>query len=378
MDYKKHNEENAKLWEDYGNRANARVPVTIAFDEQFHLHRLGRTFRQYYGDVRTQVEIQLDGQKWVRENVLQDAEMGIPQEWNISPPCWMGENEFFGADIVVQENDYSWGMPLELSKAELLKKLQGIDVKERVQAWTPFRHYTEMTELVKDMEFCGRPVKTIAPLLGTHGIFTKAAEIRGVTQICADLYDDPVFVKELLAVITELTMQRIRIMHELAGTGHKFPQEGGWGMADDSLTLISASQYKEFVLPFHKKIYSGMGGEKNRSMHLCGHVQHLFNTLYREMGIRIFNGPGVQIDLGKMAEDTGADIEIQGDIGYSTMRESHPEIERVLDKMLGRDLKDRVKLMLYAFAVAGTTPDNMRFFYEKAKEIGGIFRVKES
>ncbi|PIZ17692.1 hypothetical protein COY52_03330, partial [Candidatus Desantisbacteria bacterium CG_4_10_14_0_8_um_filter_48_22] len=136
MDYKKHNEENAKLWEDYRNRTNARVPVTIAFDEQFHLHRLGRTFRQYYGDVRTQVEIQLDGQKWVRENVLQDAEMGIPQEWNISPPCWMGENEFFGADIVVQENDYSWGMPLELSKAELLKKLQGIDVKERVQAWT--------------------------------------------------------------------------------------------------------------------------------------------------------------------------------------------------------------------------------------------------
>jgi len=45
MDYKKHNEENAKLWEDYRNRTNARVPVTIAFDEQFHLHRLGRTFR---------------------------------------------------------------------------------------------------------------------------------------------------------------------------------------------------------------------------------------------------------------------------------------------------------------------------------------------
>ena len=374
MDYKKHNEENAKLWEGYGNRANARVPVTIAFDEQFHLHRLGRTFRQYYGDVRTQVDVQLDGQKWVRENVMQDAEIGIPREWTISPPCWMGENEFFGADIVVQENDYSWGMPLNASKSELIKKLKAIDAQQRIRAWKPFLHFTEMYKITKDMEFCGKPVRVAAPLLGTHGIFTKAAEIRGLAQICTDLYDDPVFVKDLLGIITDLTIKRIKILHELAGTGQKFPQEGGWGMADDSLTLISASQYEKFVLPFHKRIYAEMGGEKGRSMHLCGSVQHLFGVLYKEMGIRIFNGPGVRIDFVKMLDDTGDDIEIQGSVGYSAMRESRAEIEKVLLKMLDERVKNRAKLTLYGFVIAGTPLDNMRFFYEKAKEFGVIKR----
>lgn len=288
---KTHNECVSALWEDYERGNNRRVPITIAFDEQFLLPFWGCTFRQYYQDVRTQVDIQLKSQQWIRENVLQDAEMGLPNAWTVVPPSWMAENEFLGAEILIQENNYAWGKPILLPKSRLLEKLQSIDVKSRIKECTLFYQYEKMKSYTQNMEFCGRPVKTVNPVSSTHGIFTKAAEIRGLEQICIDLYEDPPFVKNMLEIITELTIERIKTWHVLTGSKRKFPSDEGWGLADDSLTIISQKQYEEFILPCHVKIYSEMTNGK-RSIHLCGKTQHLFKILHDKLGITIFNGPG--------------------------------------------------------------------------------------
>ena len=95
------NEQITRLWKAYREGTNDRIPVTIAFDEQFLLPYWGCSFRQYYQDVKTQIDIQLKSQKWIRENILtdqclcmlQEVEMGIADGcWIVGPPRWMDEN----------------------------------------------------------------------------------------------------------------------------------------------------------------------------------------------------------------------------------------------------------------------------------------------
>jgi len=371
MDYKKHNEEVAKLRDDYNKGCNAGVPITIAFDEQFLLPFWDCTFRQYYEDVKTQIDIQLKSQKWIRENILQDSEMGLPDTWYVTPPSWMAENEFFGAEIVIQENDYSWGKPIPLPKKDLLQKLQKIDVRDHILQSKLFCQYEEIKKYTENMEFCGRPVKVSNPFSSTHGIFTKAAEIRGLEQICLDFLDDPIFLKELLETITNLSIERIKIWYTLFDPKQIFPLNGVWGLADDSLTMVSAKLYKEFVLPCHQKIYSEMTTGP-RSIHLCGKVQHLFKILHDKLGITIFNGPGPQINLLQMINEINKPIEIQAEIAHATLLGSYSEIEKAIQTILNEEVKKCTKIMLLGYAPKDTSLSNLEFFYKCGKRYGQI------
>lgn len=375
MDFRKHNEEVKELWDDYHHGCNHRVPILISADEQFRLPLYGCTFKQYYQDVKIHIDAQLKTEKWIRENVLHDAEMGLPEYWTVSPSTWMAENEFFGSEIVIQEDDYSWGKPIPLSKRELLKMLREINVEERIKQSKLFQQYEEMKKYMRNMKFCGRPVKTSFTVESTHGIFTKAAEIRGLEQLCIDFYEDPDLVIELLEIITELIITRIKTWNALLGSDNRYPTDKEWGLADDSLTLISEEHYRKFVLPYHQKIYSEMSKGK-RSIHLCGKVQHLFKTLHDELGITIFNGPGPQINLLQMINEIKEPIEIQAEVAHATLRSSQKEIEETILSMLNDEVKKRVKMWLLGYPGKESSLSNLKFFYECGKKYGKIKREK--
>ena len=211
--FQAHNEAVARLWRDYAQGSNRRVPVTLAFDEQFLLPLFGCTFRHYYQDVVAQIQVQLDSQDWIRTNVRHDAEMGPHDVWRVAPARWMTENEFLGAEVLVQEDDYAWGQPIPATKSELLKRLQGIAPRARVQECMLWQQYVDMTERTRNMQYRGCPVETAMPVTSSHGVFTKAAEIRGLDQLCADMHEDPEFAKELLATVNDLLIARIESWH---------------------------------------------------------------------------------------------------------------------------------------------------------------------
>ena len=142
---------------------------------------------------------------------------------------------------------------------------------------------------VAGIEFHGLPVATAAPVASSHGVLTKAADIRGLDALCVDLHEDPEFARDLLEAVTALFIERIKAWHALAGSDAAFPGQGAWGLADDSLSMISPEQYEEFALPCHQKFYSSMTSGP-RSIHLCGRAQHLFPVLHAKLGITIFNG----------------------------------------------------------------------------------------
>lgn len=371
--FEAHNAAVKQLWDDYGQNRHSRVPIHFAFDEQVRLPLYGCTFREYYTDPLLQVRVQLETEKWIREHVVQDSWMGLPEgAWTVSPVLWMDEKEFFGCEVVIQDDDYAWAKPIPADKPDLLARLRELDPLERVRGSRLFRFYTAMKEAVEGMEFCGRPVAVGFPGGGTHGLFTTAAEVRGLEQLCLDLKTDPDFAHEYLALVAEKILGRIRAWHQLAGVERDFPSSAAWGLADDSLQLISAATYREFVLPLHERMYAAMTTGP-RTMHLCGYVRQHFRILHEELGIMSFDGPGPHLDLGELRAELGEEVHFCGRL-HATVVQRGPKaaIDAMLRNFLTPEAKRGGRLDLLVYVPRGTPWEHLEWVYEAGLRHGRL------
>jgi hypothetical protein len=90
VDFAQHNAEVKEVWDAYFRRAPIRPPVIFGinprctmFDHPANPRRF--TFEQFFTDPQVMLERQLEHQEWVRLNVPQDAEMGLPREgWDVA------------------------------------------------------------------------------------------------------------------------------------------------------------------------------------------------------------------------------------------------------------------------------------------------------
>jgi len=366
-----------RLWDDFENRRNERIPIVFACDEQFQLPLYGTTFGKYYRDPILMAEVQLQTTKWWMNNLVQDVRIGLPEDnWVVHPQLWMAEKEFFGCEVVYQENDYAWARPISARKEDLISMLQDIDPVERLKQNTGYRFYNIMKERFEGKDFCGIPIKVAPPngIAGTHGIFTTATEVRGQDQICIDMAKDQEFVKSFLEIITEKTIERIKAWYQQTGEEKRFPSNEEWSMADDSLNILSPKLYEEFVLPFHERIYSEMTTGR-RGIHLCGHAEQLFNVLYHKLRIRTFDGPGPWIDIGRMRDEFGTEVRVNAQVYHHKLRDGN---SREIESMVHNILNDRAKrgghMVLLGYAVAGTPVRNLEIMYRAGLKYGRILR----
>lgn len=371
----RHNTMVEELWEDFEERCNERIPIVFAYDEQFQLPLYGTTYRKYYGDPDLMADVQLSTAKWWMNNVVQDSIMGLPKDnWIVHPQLWMAEKEFFGCEIVYQENDYAWARPMTARKQDLISLLWSIDPAKRLKENTGYRFYKSMKARFQGRRFCGIPIEVEPPngIAMTHGIFTTAAEIRGHEKLCVDMARDPEFAKSLLDVITEKTLARMKAWHELAGDEVKVQSTDTWSMADDSICILSPKLYEEFVLPFHERVYSEMT-TGIRGIHLCGHAQHLFSILHSRLRIGLFDGPGPWIDLGWMRDEFGTDVRINAQVCHQKLKEGGPEaIETMVRDILTERAKRGGQMVLMGYAVTGTRIANLNAMYAAGLKHGGV------
>jgi len=85
IDFARHNEETAKIWDAYNNGKPIRVPVRFAINPRMilmnpGLNRWGYGWKDYFENPDVRWTVELEFQKWVRFNVPQDMEMGPPEE----------------------------------------------------------------------------------------------------------------------------------------------------------------------------------------------------------------------------------------------------------------------------------------------------------
>lgn len=324
----RHNQEVAKLWEGFGAGAPARVPVVWNFSRRFYLltpwlNQQRHSFRAYFENPAVQWQVQLAFQKWVRENVAQDRPWGLPEQWDAVSPDFQNvyEAAWLGCPIEYREGEVPDTQPL---LRERKGRLGSLSIPDPIRGGLmgrglEFREYSE--ERRKQERFCGRPVGK--PSLcggGTDGPFTVACNLRGTTELCLDLYEDPGFARELLDFVTEAIIVRVRAVGEF--NGGTYPQQG-WGFADDSVQLLSVAQYLEVVLPYHRRLLAEFSRGGPNSIHLCGSVQHLLPVLQQELNIQDFD-LGFPVDLGQARTELGPQALLRGNLHPQLLREGPP------------------------------------------------------
>ena len=204
---------------------------------------------------------------------------------------------------------------------------------------------------------------------GTDGPFTVACNLRGTTQFCLDLYEDPRYARELLDFVTQATIVRIKAVMESNQT--QFPLDG-WGFADDSISLLSEAQYREFVLPHHHRLLAAFSKGGPNSIHLCGRVQHLLPLLQKELNIQDFD-LGFPVDLARARRDLGPNALLRGNLHPMILRDGPVSLiqEKTAEILRSGVAEGRRYCFCEGNNVAPRTPvEHFIAAYETVKELG--------
>ncbi len=130
-----------------------------------------------------------------------------------------------------------------------------------------------MTDRVEACALFREQVGGEVPILGwVEGPMAEAVDLRGMSQLMMDLYDDPAWVEEVFDWVTELEIAFARAQIE---AGADFI-----GVGDAAASLVSAEIYRNLILPREQRIVAAIreAGAFTR-LHICGNTTHLLPYL---------------------------------------------------------------------------------------------------
>jgi MtaA/CmuA family methyltransferase len=192
-------------------------------------------------------------------------------------------NEYFGIDMLNTMSDpfretYDFGAKIEfpfdslpISKGHFINEPSDL---KKLKLFEP-RNSTRILDRINAIEAYKKETGNHYSILGwVEGSFAEAADLRGVSEIMMDLYDEPEFVKELLGVCLE---EGIICAREQIKAGADFI-----GIGDAAASLTSPNIYREFILPYEQKLIQeihNFGGKVK--LHICGNITHLLEDMMK-------------------------------------------------------------------------------------------------
>lgn len=379
IDFEKHNEQSKKVWESFTAGQPIRVPVTVYADVRNYLAaepepRL--TLADYLRDDDLAYDLQLKAREWIRHHILSDDGMGYPsaeEGWHIMveyqnyfEPTW------FGAPVIYTQEPHTLAYIGDHEKTRFLST--PLPRFETGLCGEAVRRYEYFREKAKQAPFRGIPVKNIDMpynLTGTDGPFTLACQLRGTVNFILDMYEDPVFAKELFDYITTAVIERIKAYRRYCGMEIK---ADGFGIADDSIVLLSVDTYEEWVLPYHRRLYDELSKpDAGRGIHLCGDAQRFFPVLEKALHIKSFD-TGFPVDFRTLYDPLNPDVQVLGGVECKLLLEGTPEqvTARVQDILTSGVMEKSKKFILReANALSPGTPcENVEAMYRACEKYG--------
>ena len=373
-----HNPRQQKLWEDFEQGHPSRTPVILGINPRYYLglpevNVHGISFKEYTEDPAVMMGYQCRCEEYRRLYIPFDEEKGLPEFW--SPYVdWQNfyDAAWWGAEVVFIAGNVPDTHPFLTDDNKYAVLDAGAPAPDARWMGKALEYYERMQKLSERFTYHGIPAKVQLPhvLMSFDGPFTVACNIRGASQICLDLYEDPDYAHQLLELITEATIARIRYWRKEFG----LPEHAaGHGFADDSIALLSPAMYREFVLPCHKRMIEELGdGVHSNAVHLCGDSSRHFVTIRDELNVKSFD-TGYPIDHAKMAEALGPDVRINGGPHVELLRlASAPAVKAECRRIL-----ESVKPFTRRFVLRegnnlppGVPLENLWAMYEAAEEYG--------
>lgn len=335
MDFEAHNEEVRAMWRAFHAREPYRIPITLGTNTRYFMLNPDcdpeRTrFEPYSNDPDLMYETQLRFQRWSRFNLLQDTELGLPERWGIGvdfqnyyEAAWFGCPIEFMDDQVPDTLPAFAECPERVMENGLPDPFGGIYGKAKA-------FFEAMREKAAREGFMDRPVDVFAPGGWTDGPFTAACNLFSPAVACEMMADEPERLGRLLDFITEALILHMRAWRDFMGLEGK---ADGFGIADDSIALISTAMYREHILPLHRRMFDEFGTEKGRSIHLCGNSQRHFKTIADELKVQAFD-TGFPIDFRRLRDELGPDVHISGGPHVELLLSGTPESVRIESKRI--------------------------------------------
>ncbi|HEY3412115.1 MAG TPA: uroporphyrinogen decarboxylase family protein [Armatimonadota bacterium] len=316
FDFDAHNAEVKEMWEAFWAGSPTRTPVIVGTNTRFSIldpvaGASAPSFQKYMEDPDAMFDAQIAFQRWVRFNILQDADLGLPATaWWVSPDFqntyeagWFGcEVEFRDGQVPATRPDFE-DCPERVMEHGLPDPFGG-------SLATGWEFYQYFKDRASREEYLGRPIEARMPGFGygSDGVMTVACNLFGADFVCTTMATDPDRLHQLFDFIVQATIERVTAWRAREGLPRK---RDSFIYADDSIALISTRMYREHVLPFHKMVFDALGTQYGRGIHLCGDATRHFKTLQDELNINWFD-TGFPVDFARIREELGPDACIQG------------------------------------------------------------------
>ena len=192
-----------------------------------------------------------------------------------------------------------------------------------------------------------------------------------------DMYENPKYFHDLMEYITRNVIRRMNAHREWSWDHDPDYQgnrehKGNWGYADDSIAMFSTEQFKEFVLPYTRRLFNEFYDGNGCNIHLCGDATHHFKFLADTFNVKAFN-TGFPVDHGWLRKQLGPDIQIDGGPTIMLVKDGTPEqIETEVKRICESGVMEGGKFVLIAANnLAPCTPvENIRALYDAGKKYG--------
>lgn len=343
MDFKQHNREVRALWEAFQKNTHTRIPMITGISDRFfvmnnHTNPGKISFYAYSNNPKLMFDMQCKFSEYDRFHIVGDREMGIPEEgWNVNVDFQnYYEAAWYGAEVCYPKGEVPYAVPFlhDDNKEELFHKglpdpFGGFMAKGK-------EYYDYFRDRSAKETILGQRISSIgAWFTGTDGMFTVACELRGADNLCIDMYEDPDYYHRLMDYLTESTILRMKAWRKYMG---RPLIEKSFGFADDSILLLSSEMYREFVLPYHKRLAKALSTMEERgSVHLCGDATRHFKTIRDELNVYSFD-TGFPVNHRALCLELGDEVVIQGGpkaqlVHSGTPAQIEAESKRILEEV---------------------------------------------
>lgn len=372
------------MWAAYQAGQPIRVPVLMDTDTRFFILENEDlnphekiTFADYSEDALLMMDRQLRAAAWRAHHIAPhcDEQAGLPDKFMVTVDMQRYfEAGFFGAPVIYRRGQIPDTRPILDDDRKHLLFDQGLpDPLTGGVFAKAHRFYAIMAErLHGGFTYQGRLVEFAPFGLITDGPLTVATNLRGL-ELYTDFYEDPEYVRQLLDLIVEATIARVRAHRRFFG----LPEvAASWGFADDAVQLLSTAMVREFILPAHRKLKAALTSAERIDIHLCGDATRHFKLLRDELGVYSFD-TGFPIDFTWLRQELGPEVEIKGGPRVTLLRDGTPaqitaEVQRILASGImagGRFILREANDM-----APGTPLANIAAAYEAARAFGGYAR----
>jgi hypothetical protein len=312
-----------------------RVPVLHYLGARFWLPHVGKAkgFREYLNDPRVMLEAQLNAGKWILENVDSDFHKIV-----CYPDfMWAEDSESFGAQFVYPEDDSPWlERPHLLQQNDDLERLRNVDYVHGGIHGKMLEFYRQMKDMAGDYTIRFRDGMT---LNGPDLVYMGGGGIIGPTVMASDLcgqemyslacVDRPEYIKELLSIISEKSIQWMDAAWEVSGGRTAFANdfhEGFLFVGDDGTAQMSPRHVEEFALAPLVELSRHIKSKGLKVMaHNCGKADHLLKYWMDDVNVDRYIGISYRTDKRKLAEIMGGKVTLIGGVDTTNLSQGTPE-----------------------------------------------------